>query len=105
MIKFEITRDRMEYSTTKAEWSTEELLELYSEKTWTEARTIETYDSRSEAEKMFNEEIEFARSSIDRLHQPFPLIEFEVIQLWEVEYEDGEYIEGNVLKEYAAPIN
>ena len=105
MKQYEITRSKVEIrisiSRIETEYSVEDVLDEYAKCTATDNDLVSSFASLAEAK----DEYEILKSRMgDCAAIPSTwgfVIEPEILQLWEVEYDDGEYDQGRIVEEYA----
>lgn len=105
MTKFEVYKERkIEATKGMNEWTSYDMLEFNSNRTSTYFELIGSFNGKEEAKAFFEEEKEYCSSFYQDgyIHK---LVLFDIIQLCEVEYdEDNEFIQMDILDEYAAEI-
>lgn len=105
MTKYEVYRqDSNEERKGKGEWTVADMLENYSNKSWTDKRLIGSFDTEEEARRLFEEEKKTCSSYYEKVFCG-EVIFYDYVSLEKTEYdESGEYEQGDLIEEFVADI-
>ena len=105
MTKYELYKEsKIEAKRGCKEWTSEDMLDFNSNRRDTDFELIESFTTKEEAQAYFEEQKQHCVSFYQDGYI-YELVNFDIIQLCEVEYdEDGEFLQMDILDEYAAEI-
>ena len=105
MTRFEVYKEsKIEAKRGCKEWTSEDMLDFNSNRRDTYFELIGSFESKEEAQAFFEEQKQYCVSFYQDGYI-YNLVNFDIIQLCELEYdEDGEFLQMDILDEYAAEI-